>query len=329
MAPSDIHVTEAEASRLTRIVEVLERLDSYSDLRAACVLGLTDDVTPHPLAALAAAGLTLSAGATTRQLFQFAAPRLDKTHIDRELRDEVWPRLRELGIVQRSYVLTADEAKAERKLIEYGVHRRAKSPNNGYSLTGEARNLLVEASDAKWADALNGFLASDGDRRLRVLQHEAATAAAIVSGDHSRLMRAVVVALRATRLPDYALVFIDDADEERVKEEWRRELEPRGLLPDLDSLWPDAILARDADQSLWFVDAVTTDGEVDETRRAELERWAATRGYTVAGYTTAYETWRRTAARQGRMKNLAVGTSVWIAEDGGKLFTVESLADGD
>ena len=28
------------------------------------------------------------------------------------------------------------------------------------------------------------------------------------------------------------------------------------------------------------------------------------------------------------MKNLAVGTNVWIAEDGGKLFAVESLADG-
>jgi hypothetical protein len=329
MAPSDINVNEAEALRLTRIVEALERLDSYSDLRATCLLGLTDDMTPHPLAALADAGLKLSAGATTRQLFKFAAPRLGKTHIDRELRDEVWPRLRELGIVQRSYVLTANEAKAERKLIEYGVHRRAKSPNNGYSLTGEARKLLIETPNAEWAGALSRFLARDEDRRLRVLQREAATAAAVVSGDHPRLMRAAVAALRATRLPDYELVFIDDADEERVKEEWRKELEPRGLMPDLDSLWPDAILARDDDRSLWFVDAVTTDGEIDETRRAELEIWAAARGYTVAGYTTAYETWRRTAARQGRTKNLAAGTSVWIAEDGGKLFVVESLADRD
>jgi hypothetical protein len=73
---------------------------------------------------------------------------------------------------------------------------------------------------------------------------------------------------------------------------------------------------------------VTTDGEIDETRRVELEAWATARGHRVAGYTTAYETWKRTAARQARMKNLAVGTNVWIAEDGGKLFAVESLADG-
>ncbi len=329
MAPSDINVSEAEAPRLGRIAELLDRLDSYSDLRAACLLGLTDDVTPHPLASLANAGLTLSSGATTRQLFQFAAPRLGKTHIDRELRDEVWPRLRELGIVQRSYVLTAKEARTERKLIEYGVHRRAKSPNNGYAVTGEARKLLIETSEEAWAEELGQFLRNDEDRRLRVLQHEAATAASLSPGDHSNLMRAAVAALRATRLPDHKLVFIDDADEERIKDEWKEELEPRGLLPDLDSLWPDAILVRDADRSLWFIDAVTTDGEIDETRRAELETWAAARGYTVAGYTTAYETWKRTAARQGRMKNLAVGTNVWVAEDGGKLFAVESLADGD
>jgi hypothetical protein len=142
-------------------------------------------------------------------------------------------------------------------------------------------------------------------------------------------MRAAADALRATRLRDYELVFIDDADEERVKDEWKKELEPRGLLPDLDSLWPDAILVRDADTSLWLIDAVTTDGEIDETRRAELEDWASARGYRVAGYTTAYETWKRTASRQAKVKNLATGTSVWIAEDGGKVFAVESLADGE
>lgn len=329
MAAKDISVSKAEAPRLERIAELLERLDSYSDLRAACLLGLTDDRTPHPLPALSGAGLTLSAGATTRQLFGFAAPRLGKTRIDRELRDDVWPRLRELGIVQRSYVLTASEARTEGRLIEYGVHRRAKSPNNGYALTDDARRLLLKTSDRDWRRKLDEFVIGDADRRLRVLQHEAAMAAAVAPGDHALLMRAAADALRATRLPDYELVFIDDADEARIKDEWKKELEPRGLLPDLDSLWPDAILVRDSDRSLWFIDAVTTDGEIDETRRAELGAWATARGYRAAGYTTAYETWKRTAARQARMKNLAVGTNVWIAEDGGKLFSVESLADGE
>lgn len=329
MAPRDITVSKPDAARLARIVELLERLDSYNDLRAACLLGLTDDRTPHPLPTLANAGLTLSAGATTRQLFEFAAPILGKTRIDRELRDEVWPRLRELGIVQRSYVLTASEARTEGRLIEYGTHRRAKSPNNGYALTDEARRLLLKTSDRDWRRKLDEFVGGDAARRLRVLQHEATTAAASEPGNHARLMRAAADALQATRLPEYELVFIDDADEARIKDEWEKKLEPRGLLPDLDSLWPDAILVRDSDHSLWFIDAVTTDGEIDETRRAELAAWATARGHRAAGYTTAYETWRRTAARQSRMKNLAVGTNVWIAEDGGKLFSVESLADSE
>jgi hypothetical protein len=329
MAAKDISVSKAEAPRLARIAELLERLDSYSDLRAACLLGLTDERTPHPLPTLSGAGLTLSAGATTRQLFEFAAPRLGKTRIDRELRDDVWPRLRELGIVQRSYVLTASEARTEGRLIEYGVHRRAKSPNNGYALTDDARRLLLTTSDQDWRKELDEFAVGDADRRLRVLQHEAAMAAAVAPGDHALLMRAAADALRATRLPDYELVFIDDADEARIKDEWKKELEPRGLLPDLDSLWPDAILVRDSDRSLWFIDAVTTDGEIEETRRAELGAWATARGYRAAGYTTAYETWKRAAVRQARMKNLAVGTNVWIAEDGGTLFSVESLADGE
>jgi hypothetical protein len=107
-----VQTTADELPRLERLVELLDRLDSYSDLRAACLLGLTDDRTEHPVPALAAAGLSLSASGTTRQLFDYAAARLGKTRIDRELRDEVWPRLRELGIVQRSYVGLGGAAQA-------------------------------------------------------------------------------------------------------------------------------------------------------------------------------------------------------------------------
>lgn len=314
----------AETARLKRITELLNCLASYSDLRAACLLGLADDKTPHPAAALAQDGLKLNAGATTRQLFEYAAPRLGKQRLDRELRDEVWPRLRELGIVQRAYVLTKEEAKKEGRHIEYGVHRRAKSPNNSYALTGEARKLLVETADAGWGKALADFVSGDDDRRLRVLQAEATVAS--TTSDHSTLIRAAADALRATMLSDYELVFVDDADEDRVQGQWKNGLESRGLLPDLDSLWPDAILVRDSDKSIWFIDAVTSDGEIDTTRHDELDDWAQQRGYTPSGYTTAYATWQRAGQRQSRMKNLAVGTTIWIAEDGGKVFQVSSLA---
>ena len=87
----------------------------------------------------------------------------------------MWPRLRELGIAQRAYVLTKAEAKSEGRLIEYGVHRRAKSPNNSYALTDDARKLL-QTSDANWPKALDDFVTGDADRRLRVLQAETTVA---------------------------------------------------------------------------------------------------------------------------------------------------------
>jgi hypothetical protein len=316
-----------EAKRLRRITELLDRLASGDDLRAACLLGLMDVETPHPVDRLAQADLGLSAGATTRQLFDYAAPKLGKTRLDRELRDQVWPRLRELGIVQRAYVLPEADARAEGILVHYGVHRVAKSPNNSYALTDEARELLAETSDANWQPKLDRFVQGDADRRMRVLQAQAS--AGVTESDHSKLIHAAADALRATVLSDYELVFVDDADEERVKEEWKDRLEELGLLPDLDSLWPDAILVRESDNSIWFVDAVTSDGEVDTTRQNELAEWAYERSFTPRGYTTAYATWKRTGGRQGKMKNLAVGSTVWVAEDGGKLFRVESLADGD
>ncbi|HEY8645432.1 MAG TPA: hypothetical protein VIL77_06095, partial [Gaiellaceae bacterium] len=258
MPPTTANQTEAH--RLQRITELLERLASYDDLRAACLLGLMDGQAAHPVNRLAQEGLALNAGATTRQLFDYAGPRLGRTQrFDRELRDAVWPRLRELGIIQRASVLTATEAKAEGKQIEYGVHRKAKSPNNSYALTDEARKLLDETSDRDWSAELDAFVKGDADRRLRVLQ--ASTSAGASESDHAKLIQMAAKALQESVLADYELVFVDDSDDERVKDEWKDGLEKRGLLPDLDSLWPDAILVRDSDNSIWFVDAVTSDGE--------------------------------------------------------------------
>src|SRR5947209_6932235 len=120
MPPTTSNATEAK--RLQRVTELLSRLASYDDLRAACLLGLLDDQTPHPVRRLAQTGLKLHAGATTRQLLDYAAERLGRARrFDRELRDAVWPRLRELGIIQRAYILTNPEAKATGDQIRYGA----------------------------------------------------------------------------------------------------------------------------------------------------------------------------------------------------------------
>ena len=49
-----------EEKRWERIVELLVRLDSFTDLRAMVLLGLTDDAEPNPFAVLAERGLPLA-----------------------------------------------------------------------------------------------------------------------------------------------------------------------------------------------------------------------------------------------------------------------------
>lgn len=142
---------------------------------------------------------------------------------------------------------------------------------------------------------------------------------------HAVLIRTVVAALLDTVASGYELVFVDDEDGDRIQGEYKQRLAELGLAPDLSSKWPDAILVHVARRLVWFVDAVTNDGEIDDPRADALVRWAESRRYGVGGLTTAYETWRRAATRQGPNRNLAIGSTLWIGEDGGKLFEVQPL----
>ena len=45
----------------------------------------------------------------------------------------------------------------------------------------------------------------------------------------------------------------------------------------------------------------------------------------MGGMTTAYPNWKTAAARQGRYKNIAPETYIWIAEDPSKEFFATSM----
>ena len=42
------------------------------------------------------------------------------------------------------------------------------------------------------------------------------------------------------------------------------------------------------------------------------------------GFTTAYRTWREAAARQGKQRNIAVETYIWIREDPSKQLLLKA-----
>jgi hypothetical protein len=312
---------------------LLERLDLAGDtngqLRREILVVLSDDETLHPEARLASQGIPISGGASTRGLFDAAGKNLGRSNrIDRETRDYVFPQLIDVGLVERIHINSRAMAEETGRLFVRGQHLVAKSPNSGYVLTEDAQQLLMEVASEQWPSALEGWLGQSKTRRQQLLKKAKrdALAAAAPANKHSVLIEQCVDALLDSAAEGFELVFIDDSDGDRIQKRWQARLEELNLMPDLDSRWPDAILFDPIEQAVWFVDAVISDGEIDEPRAKDLRLWAKKRGYRIGGMTTAYETWKRASSRQTSQANLAISTALWIAEDGGKLFEVRSLA---
>lgn len=321
-----------ESTRRLRAQSLLEQLKldqgTQGDVRREVLVALSDDQTPHPMQRLADKGHPISVAGTTSQLFAVAAKALGKPSIDRELRDYVFPDLIRAGLAVKVHIHTANEAEETGEDFGVGYHV-PKSPNSAYTLTAEARELLLlDADEATWEVARDKWLGGTAQRRQQLRKKRAsdAVSAAPPANKHSILIQECVDALLDSVAKDFELVYIDDADGDRINPRWEERLRELNLAPDIATRWADAMLVNERAKKIWIVDAVTSDGEVDETRAADFREQLGERGYEVAGMTTAYETWQRAAARQKGQGNLAVGTTFWIAEDGGKLFTVSSLA---
>ncbi|HUZ80873.1 MAG TPA: BsuBI/PstI family type II restriction endonuclease, partial [Gaiellaceae bacterium] len=173
------------------------------------------------------------------------------------------------------------------------------------------------------------YIRGSARRRERAAQQRAAAAVAGANPDskHSVLIAAAAEAHKESpMLSGYELLFIDDGDGDRIKEPYATKLKKAGLELNLDTRYPDTIFAHATKRELWIIDAVTSDGEIDPVRLTEISKWAEDAGWTLAGATTAYETFDRYAARQKAMTNIASDTYVWIAEIGGQLLHVKSLA---
>lgn len=86
--------------------------------------------------------------------------------------------------------------------------------------------------------------------------------------------------------------------------------------------YPDAILYNDASSAVWFVEAVTSDGEIDQVKRAALSVMAERWGVEMAVATTCNTSWQDFLRRKSRGTQIAWDTSVWIAEVPGLLMHI-------
>lgn len=288
-------------------------LGQNSDL-VDCVFALLDDETDSWFAK-APQGAKIADGASTAHLAcHIGIFQRGQTKLDREGRDYWIKPLRELGGFE-AITLQGSEF--------IPGHVKAKSPNSSYRLNEELK-VILKAPDDAWKDMLEKWARDDVARERRAFQAEMAEASKkLVDSGHAELIRASVEHYARRFLPDYELLYIDDADGDRISASERKKMKEAGVELTLEDAMPDALLWNRETDHLWVIEAVTSDGEVDAHKVAQMKRLAERCGKSGVGFTTTYRTWKEAAARQGTHHNIAYSTFIWIQGDPAKHLLVQ------
>ncbi|WP_322893474.1 MULTISPECIES: BsuBI/PstI family type II restriction endonuclease [unclassified Yoonia] len=297
-----------------KIRRVLRRLDmdGNGDL-VDCVFSLLDDET-QTWFAKAPKGSTISSGASVAHLAShIGILQRGKTKLDREGRDYWIKPLRDLGGIEA--VTLKDE-------VFIAGHVTAKSPNSSYRLEHSFTEIL-RSPDGEWESMLDEWSRSDVARERMAFQAEMAEMSrkATDSG-HAQLIQSSVTNYAPRFLPGYELLYVDDADGDRISNKERDKMAEAGVQLTLADAMPDALLWHPETDWLWVIEAVTSDGEVDSHKVKQLTALSERCGKAGIGFTTTYRTWKEAAARQGRHKNIAFETFIWIQEDPSKHLLV-------
>jgi hypothetical protein len=302
-----------------RILEVLQALDRASRDRVDALFALLDDLNPSFFFEAAPKGLKFSHGASTAHIAcHVGVLQRNSGKLDREGRDYWLKPLWEIGALEKLYF---DPATAE----FLPGHPVPKSPNSAYRIAPAFLQIL-KASDAVRKALLAAWAGEDAARGRLQVQAGLAEASRIKIGTpHQGLIAAACQVYAPNFLPGFQVLYIDATDGLRVTPGQQQALQDAGVVIGLGDSMPDILLWNPKTDALWVIEAVTSDGEVDLHKVQSLTTLAQRSGKKTIGFTTAYATWRHAAARQGKHKNIAPGTQIWIREDGAKQFTVQTF----
>ena len=302
-----------------RITEVLHALDRESRDRVDAVFALLDNINPNLFFEAAQKGLKFCHGASTAHIAcHVGVLQRNGGKLDREGRDYWLKPLWEIGALEKLYF---DSETAE----FLPGHPVPKSPNSAYRIAPAFLQIL-KAADADRKALLAAWASEEAIRaRLQVQAALAATTRAKVGTPHMELITTAAQVYVPNFLPGFEVLYIDATDGQRVTPEQEQAMQKAGITIQLGDSMPDILLWNQKTDALWIVEAVTSDGEVDSHKVQGLTALAQRCGKKTIGFTTAYMTWRDAATRQGKHKNIAPGTYIWICEDGAKQFSVETF----
>jgi hypothetical protein len=237
----------------------------------------------------------------------------NSSRLDREGRDYWLKPLWEIGAIEKV------QYDSNTNQFIHG-HPTPKSPNNAYRL---APSFIQILEMDVWELAIQEWISEDTKRIRLNLQADIAQQTARVTGSkHQELIEQCVSVFSSLFLPGFRVLYVDDSDGDRISEKDKARLAETGICLGLSDAMPDVLLCKDGNKHLWVIEAVTSDGEVDHHKVDQLTNLAKRSGFSAISFTTAYPNWKTAAARQGKHKNIAPGTYMWIAEDPSKHFQV-------
>lgn len=244
------------------------------------------------------------------------------------LRDETWPKWRSHGAVRR----------------REGVATSSSAPR--WALTASFADLFdpdlsgddLDTAITEWrrthltpGELLRIQYAND----LAKAEHEVAVVIpgygvrALEPGVASAILRGVVEEWAARRLDTPVVVAISEPGA-KVWVMDAAKLAAAGISINVSSVLPDAIIldAGTKPPTFWIIEAVATDGEVDEDRKADLLAWAADQYINPddCQFLSAFAS-RNSAPARKRLKDLAVGTYAWFLDEPGRELAWNELPD--
>lgn len=263
-------------------------------------------------------GSTLASGAANRHIGCHVAilQRGKSTRLDREGRDYWLKPLTDIGAIEEVIL-------SKGRFVP--GHLIAKSSNSSYRLANGFLHVL-QAPDREWKSLAERWLKEETMReRLAVRREVEAVEKAAHTSKHAELIAQSVEVYAKRFLKDYEVIYVDDGDRDRITEDAGQRLERAGIELRLDDASPDVLLWNSRTDRLWVIEAVTSDGEVDEKKVEAVTRLVKRHHKAGVSFTTTYRSWKDAAKRQGAHRNIAVGTYIWIADDPGRALWVMSF----
>ena len=150
-------------------------------------------------------------------------------------------------------------------------------------------------------------------------------------GESSRILQGVLEQWAPARLGEPVVLSISEPGD-KVYTADATLLRRLGISINVSTLLPDALLVDLGEDpaTFWIVEAVASDGPIDEDRKRSLLRWARDQRIpeNACRFLTAFSS-RHSPAAKRRLKDLAAGTYAWYSDEPTRELAWYELDDSD